>query len=215
MDTIHAADGRTIAEGAPAWSESSANSATEPARHRFAEIVDDVLADAERDEASGAEATAEESRVGRSDPDGSEPADLGRSWVLLAPPAVGVVLWSISVAVDPNPLRTGTSPAGLLAFAVLIPFFLVCVAGTVAIYRDTARLRATATNWSPNPWHYFVPSAVALVVVRASLVVQRAGRVEGTVGFIVGTFVVALATSSILAGPAYFLQRHRRLGRDV
>lgn len=211
MDTIHAADGRTIAEGAPAWSESSANSATDPTRRRFAEIVDDVLADAEREEAT-AETTAEESRVGRSDPDGPEPADLGRSWVLLAPPVVGVVLWSISVAVDPNPLRTGTSPAGLFAFAVLIPFFLVCVAGTVAIYRDAARLRATAADWSPNPWHYLVPSAAALVVVRGSLVAQRAGRVEGTVGFLVGTFVVALAASSILAGPAYLLQRHRRLG---
>lgn len=211
MDTIHAANGRTIVEGAPARSESSANCVTDSNRLGFAEVADDALA-----EHDGATAeTTEKSRVGRSGPDRPESADFGPSWVLLAPPLGGVILWSISAAVDPNPLRTGTSPAGLLAFAVLIPFFLVCVAGTVTLYRDVARLRATATDWSPNPWRYLVPSAVALVVVRAFPFVQRAGRIEGAVGFLVGTFVVALAASSILAGPAYLFQRRRRLCRGA
>lgn len=147
-------------------------------------------------------------------PSPSESLALDRWWVLVAPLVGGVVLSSVSLAFDPNPLRTGTSPSGLLAFAVLVPFFILCVAGTLALFRDAARLRTAGADWSPNPWHYVVPSALLLVAFHAYLVVRRTGRIDGPVGFLVGSLVVALATSSILAGPAYLFRRRRRLGAE-
>lgn len=144
----------------------------------------------------------------------AEPPELDHEWLLVAPLAGAVALTVISALVEPNPLRTGTSPSGLLAFAVLIPFFLVCVAGTLALVRDASAIRAAGLDWSPNPWQYVAPSAAALSVLHAARVVRGSGSVEGIVGVAAGTLVVALATASILAGPAYLLRRRRRLGGD-
>jgi cbb3-type cytochrome oxidase subunit 3 len=142
-----------------------------------------------------------------------ESPDFDHWWLLVAPLAGAIALSAASVLLD-HPLRTGASPSGLLAFAVLVPFFLLCVAGTLALFRDASRVHAAGAEWSPNPWHYAVPSAIALTAIRSYPVIRTAGRAEGLVGFLVGTFVVALATASILAGPAYLYRRRKKAARN-
>lgn len=202
MDTTALADEPTVAtDTPPTWSEL---------------LVQRLAAESDLAERSGvaenpeaAERTAEQGG-----PSWPEPPALDRWWLLVAPLTGAVALSAASVLFEPNPLQTGTSPSGLLAFAVLIPFFLLCVAGTLALVRDATLLRAAETDWSPNPRRYVVPSAVLLTAIRSYPVVQTAGRVEGLVGFLVGTFVVALAAASILAGPAYLYRRRNRVARD-
>lgn len=174
--------------------------------------------DPSKEDAIGETGTTE-----RDGPSDGNPPTLDRWWVLVAPLAGAVVLSAASWLFDPNPLSTGTSASGLLAFAVLIPFFLVCAAGTLAVIRDATRLRAAGTDWSPNPWHYVVPSAVVLAVMHATRLlggieqvgeVGHGGTVGELVGVLAGSLVVALVASSILAGPAYLFQRRRQLSGE-
>jgi hypothetical protein len=223
MDTTALADEPAGATDAPPrWSELIASRLG----HGTAAVADAVVADVVAEAGTAVEdpTTAESptqvadatdaETAERGGPSGSESLALDRWWVLVAPLAGAVVLSAASWLFDPNPLRTGTSPSGLLAFAVLIPYFLLCTAGTLTVIRDATRLREAGADWSPNPWRYVVPSAVALAVIRAFSVVRGVERIEESVGFLAGSLVVALVASSILAGPAYLLQRRRRLGRD-
>jgi uncharacterized membrane protein len=202
MDTTALADEPAVAtDTPPTWSESIAQ--------RFALWMQSNATTAER--ATGGHDATEAGTPDSTGPADSDSLSLDHRWVLIAPLGGAVVLSAVSWVFDPNPLRTGTAPAGLLAFAALLPFFLVCVAGTLTVLRDAARLRATEANWSPNPWHYVVPSALALAGMHALRTVRRAGGIEEWAGFLAGTLVVALVASSILAGPVYLLQRRRRL----
>jgi hypothetical protein len=203
MNTTALADDSAVAtDTPPTWSELIAR--------RLADVVDPIEDEADDPGTSaGFDRTVEQG--GRS---GSVSPEIDRRWVLVAPLAGAIALTAASSLVEPNPLRTGASASGLLAFAVLIPFFLVCVAGTLALVRDAARLRDAEADWSPNPWHYVAPSAVALAALHAYRVGWRVDGVEEAVGLVVGSLVVALAASSILAGPAYLLARRRRLTTD-
>lgn len=203
MNTTALADDPTVATDAlPRWREPIASRLG----HETAAVEDPTPAE---DGVEGANVTDYESveRGGPSESDSTAPA---RWWVLVAPLAGSVVLSAASWAFAP--LRTGTSPSGLVAFAVLIPYFLLCTAGTLALFRDATRLRAAGVEWSPNPWHYAVPSAVALAAVRAVPEGRSVGGTAELVGVLVGSLVVALVASSILAGPVYLLQRRRRVG---
>jgi hypothetical protein len=208
METTTFADERTaVMDTPPAWSE--------PIVRRLADVIG-TSDDGEANATDGTSAT--ETRTGereaRGDRPRSEPMTLDHGWLLVAPLVGAVVLSAVSSLADPNPLQTGTSAGGLLAFAVLIPFFLLCVGGTLALVRDAERLRAAGTDWSPNPWYYVAPSAVALGVLHAYRLGGSGAADEAAVGLFVGSLVVALAASSILAGPAYLLQRRRRFGSD-
>jgi hypothetical protein len=216
MDTTALADEPAVATDAPPrWSELIASrlgramAAVEDPTVEARATVDDSTATVEEvTEAASTTDAGTAERGGSSDP---ELSALARWWVLVAPLAGTVGLSAVSWWFDPNPLRTGASASGLLAFGVLIPFFLLCTAGTLAVIRDATRLRAAAVEWSPNPWYYVVSSALALVTIRAVPVVRSAGGAEELVGFLAGNLVVALVASSILAGPAYLVQRRRRL----
>lgn len=206
MAERHTTDGSAVVAGAPAWSELLGSRFAAPDRLGLAEATEGLLGDPER--RAGEE-------VSSADGEGSRPETPGlgrRRWLFVAPLAGALALAGVSAAFDPNPLRTGTSRAGLLAFAVLVPFFWLSVAGTVALVRDASRVRAAAVDWSPNPWRYLAASAAVLALLRAYPAVRSAGSFDGAVGYLAGTFVVALAAASILAGPAYLLQRRRRLG---
>lgn len=139
------------------------------------------------------------------------PPTLDKWWLLVAPLAGALVLAPVQI-LAPELLRTGPSASGLVAFALLVPFFLLCVAGTILIYRDAVALRAAGADWTPNPWLYFVPSALAPTLARAYPLLERVESVDGVVGFAVGTFVVALVASSLLAGPVYLYNRDRHVG---
>lgn len=205
MAERHTTDGSTVAATAPAWSELLGSRLAGPDRLEFVGTTEDLLEDAER--APVGEDSLASSRRPR-----PEPPSLEREWLLVAPLAGALALAGVSAAFDPNPLRTGTSRTGLFAFAVLVPFFWLSVAGTVALVRDAARIRTAAVDWSPYPWRYLGASAAALTLLRAYPVLRNAGSFDGTVGYLAGTFVVALASASILAGPVYLLARRRRLG---
>jgi hypothetical protein len=207
MDTTALADEPTVATNTPpTWSELLAS--------RLADAVEGTGDATGRSEYGAGESEAIEAGVveggGRPNPD---PPSLDHWWLLVAPLAGAVGLSAASVLFD-YPLRTGTSPSGLLAFAVLTPFFLLCVAGTLALFRDASRLSTAGIDWSPNPWHYAVSSAVALTAMRSYPVVRAGGRPEGLVGFLVGTFVVALVAASILAGPVYLYRRRKLIARN-
>lgn len=139
------------------------------------------------------------------------PPTLDAWWLLAAPLAAALALVPVAL-LAPGALQTGTTPAGLLAFALLVPFFLLCVAGTVLLYRDATALGAVGAEWTPNPWRYLVPGALALTFARSYPVVQASGSGDELGGFVAGTFVVALVASSLLAGPVYLYDRHRHLG---
>lgn len=200
-------DGSAVVATAPAWSELLGSRLAGSGSLGFAEATESLRGDAER-------TPVEEDPVARSGRPRTEPPRLERRWLLVAPFAGAIGLAAVSAAFDPDPLRTGTSRAGLLAFAVLVPFFWLSVAGTVALVRDAARVRTAAVEWSPNPWRYLAASATVLTLLRAYPVVRSAGGFDGAVGYLAGTFVVALAAASILAGPAYLLRRRRRLGSE-
>lgn len=217
METTALADDPAVAtDTPPMWSERIARrladldathpNLTDSETTVKAEITDETN-DAEARDREHTEAHASE----QGDPSRPESPVLDHWWLLVAPLAGAVVLSSISVLVEPNPLRTGTAPSGLLAFAVLTPFFLLCAAGTLALIRDAVRLRAVEAEWSPNPWHYVAPSAAGLTALHAYRVLWSTGQPEEIVGFVTGTLVVALVAASILAGPAYLFQRRRRL----
>lgn len=221
MDTIALADEPAVATDAPPrWSEliasrlgrGTATTVEDPTTAEARATVDDATAGVE--EATEGRKASDAGTVQRGGATDPEPLAPARWWVLVAPLAGAVGLSAAAWSFEPNPLRTGTSPSGLLAFAVLIPFFLVCVASTLAVIRDATRLRAAGAEWSPNPWHYVVPSAVVLTAIDAFPVIRSARGTEELIGFLAGSLVVALAASSILAGPAYLLQRRRRLGGD-
>lgn len=182
-------------------------------------LADSLTATEDRTDDATGETTAEttdtgDGTTGRGDRPESDPPALDRWWLLVAPPVCAVGLSAVSWLVDPNPLRTGTSASGLVAFAVLLPFFLLCVGGTLTLIRDAADLGAAEADWSPNPWQYVVPSAAALTALHWYRTVGNAGRIEGAVVFLVGSLVVTLVASSILAGPTYLFQRRRLLGAD-
>lgn len=227
MDTTVLADEPTVAtDTPPTWSELIATRLADVTR--FGTRIRSRLRSTETEaadldaadvgttsagETAGAAETPESGTVEQGGRQRPEPPDLDHSWLLVAPLAGALALSAASVLLG-YPLRTGTSPSGLLAFAVLTPFFLLCVAATLALFRDASRVRAAGIDWSPNPWGYAVPSAVALTAMRAYPVVEATGRTEELVGFLAGTFVVALAAASILAGPAYLYRRHERVARN-
>jgi hypothetical protein len=221
MDTTALADEPAVATDAPSWwveliasrlgrgTTAVGDSTVEDQTVEAKPTVDGAKA---AENATGEKEAFDTGTGGRGGSSGSESLALDRRWVLVAPLAGAIVLSAASWLFDPNPLRTGTSTSGLLAFAVLVPFFLLCVAGTLAVIRDAARLRAAGAEWSPNPWHYVVPSAVVLTAIHTFPAVRSAGGTGELVGFLAGSLVVALAAASILAGPAYLLRRRRRLG---
>ncbi|MFC7045879.1 hypothetical protein ACFQH6_11090 [Halobacteriaceae archaeon GCM10025711] len=119
----------------------------------------------------------------------------------------------VAATVGPAVLDTGRAgSAGLVAYGLLVPFFLVCLLGTLLLYEDSRRVRSANLGWRPNPWAYLLGGAVGLVGLWAgpSLVGQSMG--DSFVQLLVGAFVVALVMSSLLAGPVYLLQRSRHLG---
>jgi len=107
-----------------------------------------------------------------------------------------------------------TADAGglsLLPYAVLVPYFLAGVAGTLWLFEDASRLAAADADWQPDPWPYVLGGALALEAVVAAPVL-----VDGVTGSVVpalaGGFVVAALLSSVVAGPVYLLARRRALG---
>lgn len=142
-----------------------------------------------------------------------EPPAMDRWWLLVAPLAMGGVYLGLVGAFGSRVLHTGRPwPHGAIAVLLLSSFLLVCLAGTLRLYDDAVALRGSGATWQPNPWHYVVGGAVVLTTARLFQLTVRDAAISRTVPSTVGSFVVALILSSLVAGPVYLVVRRYRLG---
>ncbi|WP_232687101.1 hypothetical protein [Halobacterium zhouii] len=143
----------------------------------------------------------------------TDPAETGQFAALAVLPAAatlaGVALGSV---VGFGVFDTRTPGAGrAVAYALLVPYFLLGVAGTRWLYEDATRLRASGADWRPNPWHYVGGGGAVLALYYLVPVVNGGGPATGVVAYLAGGFVLSLALSSVVAGPVYVLRRQRNL----
>lgn len=116
-------------------------------------------------------------------------------------------------AFGPRVLHTGRPwPHGAIAVQLLSAFLLVCLVGTLRLYDDAVTLRRSGAPWQPNPWHYFVGGGMVLTTAQFVQLTVRDAAISRPVPFVVGSFVVALDRSSLVAGPVSLVVRRYRLG---
>ena len=105
----------------------------------------------------------------------------------------------------------GAGGVTLLPYAVLVPYFIAGLAGTLWLFEDASRLAAADADWQPNPWPYVLGGGLVLEAAVAAPVLAD-GVTGSVVPALAGGFVVAALLSSVVAGPVYLLARHRALG---
>lgn len=134
-------------------------------------------------------------------------------WGVLVAPLLVTVAYGLPAALyGVGVFDTGTRGAGrLLAFGLLGTLLLVAAWSTARLYDDARWIAAGSTEWAPNPWLYIVGGAVAILCLRAYQLLVLGYVVEQPGIYLAGNFVVALALSSIVGGPAYALRRRRHL----
>ena len=145
------------------------------------------------------------------DSDGRAPAIRRRDALsLLAPAGLALVYGVVALIAGGAVFDTGRPwPAGAVAFALLGFLFVVAGYGTVSVHDDARRVTRSRVDWRPNPWRYITAGAVALTGLQAVRFAVAGRVVPDPVPVYAGTFVVALAVSSLVAGPLYLLQRLR------
>lgn len=145
-----------------------------------------------------------------SEPDGR--AELHASELaLLAPAALAAVYLAIVVAFGPAAFDAGDPGAPRLrAFALLGTLLIVAGVGTDELYEDARRIRRSDHDWSPSPTRYLIAGATALLLVRVGQFAAGTPAPAEPVPYALGNALVALALSSIVAGPAYVAMRRRR-----
>lgn len=129
---------------------------------------------------------------------------------LLAPAALAAVYLAIAVAFGPAAFDAGEPGAPRLrAFALLGTLLIVAGVGTDELYEDARRIRRSDDDWSPSPTRYVIAGAVALLLLRAGQFATGSIAPSSPIPYAIGNAVVALALSSIVAGPAYVAARRR------
>jgi len=93
---------------------------------------------------------------------------------------------------------------------VLVPYFLVGLAGTLWLFHDAEQRADAGADWQPNPWLYVLGGACVLELYY--LVPVLRGAVDPpVVPYLTGGFVVAVFLSAVVSGPVYLLARRRAL----
>jgi hypothetical protein len=132
------------------------------------------------------------------------------AWQLGLPSALALAYLLAAVVLGPQVFDTGTATAGgFVALGALAGLLLVALWGTVRLFDDAARRRDTGSRWRPNPWAYLVGGTAILLAVPVVEVATGAVTPTPLVPYFFGTAVVAVALSSLAAGPAYLLVRWR------
>ncbi|WP_232700731.1 hypothetical protein [Halobacterium wangiae] len=133
------------------------------------------------------------------------------AWLAFAPFALTLVGLAAGLLFGFELFDTGTAGAPtLLPYVVLVPYFLVGLAGTLWLFRDARRLAATGADWQPNSWLYVLGGACVLELYYLVPVIR--GEVEPpVVPYLAGGFVLAVLLSAVVAGPVYLLVRRRAL----
>lgn len=134
------------------------------------------------------------------------------AWLALLPALATLAGLAVGAAFGFGVFDTATPGAQrAVAYAVLVPYFLLGVAGTLWLYEDATRLADADANWQPGPWRYVVGGGLALELYYLLPVLAGRGPDSGVVAYLAGGFVLALLLSSVVAGPVYLLQRRRHL----
>lgn len=174
-------------------------------------------ADGERAVAAADSRTAGpcESSSGVDDPrDGPTSDDVAGTyaWLAVLPLAATLLGVGVGAVFGFGVFDTGTpGDVDLLPYVVLVPYFLVGLAGTLWLFEDAQRLAASAADWQPNPWAYVLGGGLVLELVVAAPVL-RGDLTTGVVSYLAGGFVLAALFSSVVAGPVYLLARRHALG---
>lgn len=133
------------------------------------------------------------------------------SWLAVAPFVLTVVGLVAGLLFGFGIFDTGTTgDATLLPYAILVPYFLVGLAGTLWIYRDAERVADSNADWRPNPWLYVLGGACTLELYYLAPVV-RGGVEPPVVPYLAGGFVLAVLLSAVVTGPVYLFVRRRAL----
>lgn len=198
--------------------------------HRRRDLPDDPLAALTSPASAGATESASagganaggtavgatgEARTDETRTDGTpgSPDDTARFALLAVLPAIATLAGvALGAVVGFGVFDTRTPGVGrAVAYALLVPYFLLGVAGTQWLYEDATRLTAASADWQPNPWYYVLGGGVVLELYYLVPVLSGAGPRTGVVAYLAGGFVLALALSSVVAGPVYAFQRRRHL----
>ena len=134
------------------------------------------------------------------------------AWLAVAPFALTVAGLLAGLAFGFGVFDTGTAGnADLSPYALLVPYFLVGLAGTLWVYRDAEHRATAGAGWQPNPWGYVLGGAAVLELYFLAPVLR--GEIEPPViPYLAGGFVLATLLSAVVAGPVYLLARRRALG---
>ena len=133
------------------------------------------------------------------------------AWLAVAPFVLTVVGIAAGLLFGFQTFDTGTAEnATLLPYVVLVPYFLVGLAGTLWLVRDAQQLADAGADWQPNPWLYVLGGACVLELYYLAPAVH--GDVEPpVVPYLAGGFVLATLLSAVAAGPVYLFARRRAL----
>jgi len=132
----------------------------------------------------------------------------GFAWLAIAPFVLTVVGLVAGLVFGFGVFET--TAANVSPYAVLVPYFLVGLAGTLWIYHDADDLAAADADWQPNPWLYVLGGGCVLELYYLAPVLR--GDVEPpVVPYLAGGFVVATLLSAVVAGPVYLFVRRRAL----
>lgn len=147
------------------------------------------------------------------DADPRSPDDTARfAWLAVLPAVATLAGIGVGLVVGFDVFDTTTpGPSRLYAYALLVPYFLLGVAGTRWLVEDATRLAAAGAAWQPNPWYYVLGGGLVLELYYLLPVLAGSGPATADAAYLVGGFVVSLLLSSVVAGPVYVLQRRRRL----
>lgn len=106
-----------------------------------------------------------------------------------------------------------TAAEQALAYALLVPYYLVSVRGTLWLFDDAADLATTNASWQPDPWRYVaLGGGVAGAGIFAALATTGGLGGAAAVTVAAGALFVGSLMASVVAGPLYLLQRRRHLG---
>jgi len=120
------------------------------------------------------------------------------AWLAIAPLALTVVGLAAGLLFGFQLFDTGTAgSATLLPYVVLVPYFLVGLAGTLWLFHDAEQRADAGADWQPNPWLYVLGGACVLELYY--LVPVLRGAVDPpVVPYLTGGFVVAVFLSAVV-----------------
>lgn len=162
-------------------------------------------------EPSGSGRTVErESDVGRAGSDGRGHVG-GRlvradqwAWGVL-PAALTLAGFAVAAVVGADVFVPGRSPLGAIVYLVLVPYYLVGVAGTVWVTRALAARRPAARTWLTTPAVYVAGGALVMETYFVATLGSTGLSGGRAAAYLAGRFFVSLPVASVVAGPLYLL----------